>query len=274
MKSFYQMNASEYSDHIQKVSNRPKSPEHFLRRMKLKLAEHGILRTHFAKDRDHAVREFVSRYPECAAITIHDNDWDIRIGTAEQHQSLYTVLSQEDKEAYHYLNHIIGNDIQTNKTEEQETFSDPTGHLCNKSEHSWNSFVANRNQYYDGHLVGSIQYLDTSGKIREEQAYHDPDKLRDEIRASCYVGRPVSLVLYSDSQGRTIPKDVFLLQDPPLVSLRIEKHPDLMSQNSQQQISESARKPSLNERLARAQSQLEEMATKEQPHTKEPEREL
>ena len=75
--------------------------------------------------------------------------------------------------------------------------------------------------------VGRIEYLGTNGEPGEVVAYTDAEQFVQDIREETYYGSPITVVLYRDAHGQTIPQDFLKELDPPPKSFRIEDAPVL-----------------------------------------------
>ena len=63
--------------------------------------------------------------------------------------------------------------------------------------------------------VGRIDYLGTDGKVGESIEYTSPYSFEKDIKEENYYGVPMSIVLYQDRDGSTIPHDFIAQLDPP-----------------------------------------------------------
>ncbi len=71
-------------------------------------------------------------------------------------------------------------------------------------------------------LVAMVEYLGSDGNVGYSTQYSDPDKLESDIARDIENGVPLSLVIYRDANGRTIPLDFLKKLDPPPKGLRYE----------------------------------------------------
>ncbi len=70
--------------------------------------------------------------------------------------------------------------------------------------------------WFDGDdPVGRINYLGTDGKVGDSIEYTSPYQFEKDIKAENYYGVPMSIVLYKDKDGNTIPHDFIAQLDPP-----------------------------------------------------------
>lgn len=63
--------------------------------------------------------------------------------------------------------------------------------------------------------IGRIDYLGTDGKVGESIEYTSPYQFEKDIKEENYYGVPMSIVLYKDKDGSTIPYDFVTRLDPP-----------------------------------------------------------
>ena len=75
--------------------------------------------------------------------------------------------------------------------------------------------------------VGRIEYPGTNGEPGEIVAYTDAEQFVQDIREETYYGAPITVVLYRDEHGQTIPQDFLKELDPPPKGLRVEDAPVL-----------------------------------------------
>ena len=73
--------------------------------------------------------------------------------------------------------------------------------------------------------VGRIEYLGTNGEPGEVVAYTDAEQFIQDIREETYYGAPITVVLYRDAHGQTIPQDFLKELDPPPKGFRVENAP-------------------------------------------------
>lgn len=70
--------------------------------------------------------------------------------------------------------------------------------------------------------IGRIEYLGFNGKVVETVEYDDPETFERDIKDENYYGSPISVVIYRNADGSTIPHDFIFESDPPLKGFRIE----------------------------------------------------
>ena len=75
--------------------------------------------------------------------------------------------------------------------------------------------------------VGRIKYLGSNGKPGEIVEYTDAEQFVQDIREETYYGAPITVVLYRDEHGQTIPQDFLKELDPPPKGFRVEDAPVL-----------------------------------------------
>ena len=75
--------------------------------------------------------------------------------------------------------------------------------------------------------VGRIEYLGTNGEPGEVVEYTDAEQFIQDIQEETYYGAPITVVLYQDAQGHTIPQDFLSELDPPPKGFRVEDAPVL-----------------------------------------------
>ena len=75
--------------------------------------------------------------------------------------------------------------------------------------------------------IGRIDYLGTDGKVGESIEYTNPYSFEKDIKEENYYGVPMSIVLYKDKDGSTIPHDFITQLDPPPKSFEIIDSPYL-----------------------------------------------
>ena len=75
--------------------------------------------------------------------------------------------------------------------------------------------------------IGRIDYLGTDGKVGESIEYTSPYSFEKDIKEENYYGVPMSIVLYKDKDGSTIPHDFITQLDPPPKSFEIIDSPYL-----------------------------------------------
>ena len=72
-------------------------------------------------------------------------------------------------------------------------------------------------------LIGRIDYLATSGVVGESIEYSDANRFEQDVRENNYNGVPMTVILYRDENGNTIPHDFIAQCDPPLNGFAIEE---------------------------------------------------
>ena len=75
--------------------------------------------------------------------------------------------------------------------------------------------------------VGRIEYLGTNGEPGETVEYTDAEQFIRDIREETYYGAPITVVLYRDEHGQTIPQDFLKQLDPPPKGFQVEDAPVL-----------------------------------------------
>lgn len=75
--------------------------------------------------------------------------------------------------------------------------------------------------------IGRIDYLGTDGKVGESIEYTSPYSFEKDIKEESYYGVPMSIVLYQDRDGSTIPHDFIAQLDPPPKGFEIIDSPYL-----------------------------------------------
>jgi len=67
----------------------------------------------------------------------------------------------------------------------------------------------------DSKPIGRIDYLGSDGKVGESIEYTSPYQFEKDIKEENYYGVPMSIVLYKDKDGNTIPHSFITQLDPP-----------------------------------------------------------
>ena len=75
--------------------------------------------------------------------------------------------------------------------------------------------------------IGRIDYLGTDGKVGESIEYTSPYSFEKDIKEENYYGVPMSIVLYKDKDGSTIPHGFITQLDPPPQGFQIVDSPYL-----------------------------------------------
>ena len=75
--------------------------------------------------------------------------------------------------------------------------------------------------------IGRIDYLGTDGKVGESIEYTSPYQFEKDIKEENYYGVPMSIVLYKDKDGNTIPYSFITQLDPPPKGFEIIDSPYL-----------------------------------------------
>lgn len=73
--------------------------------------------------------------------------------------------------------------------------------------------------------VGRIEYLGSNGQVGETVEYTDADRFERDIKDENYYGTPMSVVVYRNADGSTIPYSFISECDPPLQGFAIEDSP-------------------------------------------------
>ena len=76
--------------------------------------------------------------------------------------------------------------------------------------------------------VGRIEFLGSGGTVGERIEYTDAEELIAAVREENYAGAPMSIILYRDENGETIPQDFIAQMDPPPKSFRTVDHERLV----------------------------------------------
>ena len=85
----------------------------------------------------------------------------------------------------------------------------------------------NKEDPTDSKPIGRIDYLHTDGRVRESIEYTSPYSFEKDIREENYYGVPMSIVLYKDKDGNTIPHGFIAQLDPPPQGFQIIDSPYL-----------------------------------------------
>ncbi|GHU92055.1 hypothetical protein FACS1894202_14430 [Clostridia bacterium] len=64
--------------------------------------------------------------------------------------------------------------------------------------------------------VGRIDFLGGNGEVGESIEYTDEQKFLADIKRENYCGAPMTITLYCDDSGQTIPRDFMAELDPPV----------------------------------------------------------
>ena len=73
--------------------------------------------------------------------------------------------------------------------------------------------------------VGRIEYLGSNGQVGETVEYTDAERFERDIKDENYYGTPMSVVVYRNADGSTIPHAFISECDPPLQGFTIEDSP-------------------------------------------------
>ena len=73
--------------------------------------------------------------------------------------------------------------------------------------------------------VGRIEYLGSNGEVGETVEYTDAERFERDIKDENYYGTPISVVVYRNADGSTIPYNFISECDPPLQGFAIEDSP-------------------------------------------------
>ena len=76
--------------------------------------------------------------------------------------------------------------------------------------------------------IGRIDYLSTDGKVGESIEYTSPYSFEKDIKEENYYGVPMSIVLYKNKDGNTIPHSFITQLDPPPKGFEIIDSPYLV----------------------------------------------
>lgn len=87
---------------------------------------------------------------------------------------------------------------------------------------------ANKEDPVESKPIGRIDYLGTDGRVGESIEYTSPYQFEKDIREENYYGVPMTIVLYKDKDGRTIPYDFITRLDPPPKGFEIIDSPYLV----------------------------------------------
>ena len=85
----------------------------------------------------------------------------------------------------------------------------------------------NKEDPTDSKPIGRIDYLHTDGRVRESNEYTNPYSFEKDIKEENYYGVPMSIVLYKDKDGSTIPHGFIAQLDPPPQGFQIIDSPYL-----------------------------------------------
>ena len=85
----------------------------------------------------------------------------------------------------------------------------------------------NKENPTDSKPIGRIDYLHTDGRVRESIEYTSPYSFEKDIKEENYYGVPMSIVLYKDKDGNTIPHEFIAQLDPPPQGFQIIDSPYL-----------------------------------------------
>lgn len=91
--------------------------------------------------------------------------------------------------------------------------------------------------------VGRIEYLGTNGRPGEVIEYTDPERFMKKIEDETFYGVPLTVVLYRDEQGKTIPQDFLSELDPPSRGFRIEDTPAIDLEEEAPSVDEAEESP-------------------------------
>lgn len=75
-------------------------------------------------------------------------------------------------------------------------------------------------------LVGRIDYLSSSGNVRESVDYTSAYQLKKDIQEENYYGTPMMVTLYRQPDGTVIPHDYIFDCDPPLQGFSVADQPE------------------------------------------------
>ena len=73
--------------------------------------------------------------------------------------------------------------------------------------------------------VGRIDYLGTDGRVGESVEYTSAYQFEHDIKEENYFGAPMTIIVYRDADGNTIPHDFIAQLDPPPQGFRVEDRP-------------------------------------------------
>ena len=86
---------------------------------------------------------------------------------------------------------------------------------------------SNKEAPVESQPIGRIDYLGTDGKVGESIEYTSPYQFEKDIKEENYYGVPMSIVLYKDKDGNTIPHGFIAQLDPPPKGFEIIDNPYL-----------------------------------------------
>ena len=85
----------------------------------------------------------------------------------------------------------------------------------------------NKEDPTDSKPIGRIDYLHTDGRVRESIEYTSPYSFEKDIQEENHYGVPMSILLYKDKDGSTIPHGFIAQLDPPPQGFQIIDSPYL-----------------------------------------------
>ena len=110
--------------------------------------------------------------------------------------------------------------------------------------------------------VGRIEYLGTNGRPGEVIEYTDPERFMKKIEDETFYGVPLTVVLYRDEQGKTIPQEFLSELDPPPRGFRVEDTPAIGLEEEAPSVDEAEESPF----VAQVMRDAEAIAAEEEPY--------
>ena len=74
----------------------------------------------------------------------------------------------------------------------------------------------NKEDPVESHVIGRINYLHPDGRVRESVEYTSEYQFEKDIKEEHSFGVSISVTLYADENGKTVPVDYIFKLDPPL----------------------------------------------------------
>ena len=75
--------------------------------------------------------------------------------------------------------------------------------------------------------IGRIEYLGTNGLVGEKVEYTDPEQFEADVKKENWYGTPMSIYVYKDRDGQTIPHPFIFQMDPPPQHFEVIDNPFL-----------------------------------------------
>ncbi len=77
---------------------------------------------------------------------------------------------------------------------------------------------------------GRIEYLHTDGRVREQVEYSDLAQFEADLKKENEYGVPMSVTLYTDREGKTVPHQFLFELDPPILGKSVIMNPYLSTE--------------------------------------------